>query len=277
MSYYIARKAYLKKNGKISITMADSSIRPLRYFTCEYSGTTAEFLLSVQEGNIHLKNNKESHVLYEISEAINNLVRNTVDKAGLTLWETMKYDIVEKRRNTIMIACEMYADRIEKNNFTNSEEFGKVLGNRMYDAIQDGLNAIKKVKEKDKLEGKIRISTAARSIFKDYNLLFPCDWDDGPILAPAEDYNNKSVLQTDFKKIVFLGKEADDLYAYLSFTGISYSYEEYAAKLPGEAVPLLKNKFTRAIEAVKKAESAGLQLKEGVYPFKGYPLIDKAS
>ncbi len=220
--FYKTKNIRIKKNGAISLTVADSSIRPLTYFTTEYKGTVGNLLKDIYEGNFHLGYSKSNTVYRSIMNAINYIVDNAINKAGLT-WEDAYYYKIPQRDQAISMICDAYAVRIEKNDFSNGKAFGEALGTKIEPVISEGLKLLADTKKNDAQNGVYRISCAAQSIFsKDevvYDLLQPYGEDDF-MLAPSTDYKN-GVLRTDNSKIVSLGKNSGNLYPFLSFSGIN--------------------------------------------------------
>ncbi len=257
--YYIVKRTVLKKNGRISLTAADSSLRPLSYFTSEYRGTTAEFLQSASEGNFHLQNGKGNYPFLPILEAINAIEEAVIDARGLDLHTAIKYRILEERRKCVRLLCETYARAIETRDYSNPAGFGEGLGTKLFETMQEALGKLEAEKEKDKAEGRIRISCAAASIFKEQVLLHPEDGN-GFLLAPKEDYDGAGLLKTN-RNTVPLGPESEDLYAFLSFTGVDMTEKEYMVGARSDAERKYREgKLKRVDEAVKKGLAAGLEL-----------------
>ena len=228
--YYKVKNIRLKKNGRISITAAESNVRPITYFTMEYRGDLVDLLYSIVEGNFHLQNTKSNYPYIKVIKTMETYVE-MLDHYGLT-WDTQwRYDLKD-REKALRIACSMYAKRIAANDWTNPESFGRTLGLKLAEVIEEGRKNIEKAKEKDRKEGIIRIDCAAKSIFAGYDLLLPANQNNGYILAPEEDYDNKGTLKTDPKKIVALGRDSEDLYSFLSFTGVDLSMDEYILRYP---------------------------------------------
>ena len=274
MSYYIARRISVKKGGKITISAADSSLRPLHWFISEYKGTVADLLYSINKGNIQPYRNANK-TIQSVSDAISE-IEKMVGNKGLTWDEMFRYKLKD-RDEIIRYACECYADRVLRNDWSDPEGFAEKLGTVIADKIIEGLKSLKEAKEKDKLEGVIRISCAAYSLWDGYDLLMPYESKCGWILAPTKDYHGGE-LRTDFKNIIPLGEESEDLYAYLSFDGANISLEEYLAKARNEEEKKrIRDKFARVDKIVQMVRENGLSLPKGKQPYKGYLIQETRS
>ena len=135
--------------------------------------------------------------------------------------------------------------------------------------IEVGKQHLAEAQAKDEANGVIRITSAAQSIFEGYDLLYPYNSKDGWILAPEADYA-PGFLKTDKKNIIQLGKESEDLYAFLSFTGLNMSQSEYIERCP-EKIDLILSKFKRADICVERALNGGAVLRPGIYPYIDHP------
>ncbi|MBO5550426.1 MAG: hypothetical protein J5966_00575 [Lachnospiraceae bacterium] len=273
--YYKIKAIKRKKNGKYSVTAAESNVRPITYYTTEYSGTAADILRNVFTGDWHLNNTKNNVLYSQIESAIRDIIRNVFDANGIDLESQFTYGL-DDRDKGIYEACRMYAERLESGIFSNSQAFGKELGEKLFSILETAQKNLADAKKKDKENGIIRISTASVSVFEGYDLLFEAEpTGRGPMLAPQEDYK-PGVLQTDPDKIIWLGKQAEDLYAFLSFSGVDLTYKEYAERAPHKA-DVIRAKYERVVDVVENAWKQGARLRIGHTPFKGYPYIDEPS
>lgn len=264
MSYYKVRAVRLKKNGKLSVTAACNNIRPLTYFTSDYNGTVADFMVSVSEGNFHLADNKANHAFVVVADYMEEIGR-LLDKNGLDFCTQFEYGLTDRER-AMRYAAEKWAERITSNNWSDASAFGKDIGNYVADVIAAGQKNLREVKQKEKEEGIIRISCAAISIFEGYDLLVERENGDEFMLAPEEDYHGGK-LKTDPKKIIHLGREGRDMYAFLSFTGLGMSLDEYITNKP-EMEKRIRERFAAVDQTVRMALDAGLTLAH--VPYKGY-------
>ncbi len=274
MSYYMTKSIKIKENGKIMLTVADSSVSPLTYYKSEYHGTLAELLKSINEGNFRLSRTKDNEPFIELSYQISG-VGMRLDREGMTQSEEWAYGL-DDRDKAIMTACKWYAAQHLGQDRRDSITFSEDLSNEIRSIIEEGKENLSAAKQQDIDEGKYRITCAARSIFQDgngkeYDLLQPKGQKEF-LLAPAEDYQN-GVLQTDPKNIVYLGPESEDLYAYLSFTGVDMTLAEFLSKVSGRMqgqVDAVKDKFQRVDHCVERAIEAGFVVKPGIEPYKGW-------
>ncbi len=262
--HYKTRAVRIKKNGAISVTAADSNVYPVTYYTSEYHGTLADFLVSVSEGNFRLANNKANHVFVVAADYMET-IGNLLDKNGLDFRTCFTYGLGE-RNKAMRFVAERWAERILSNNWAEVEGFSEAIGNYTADMIKEGQRHLKEIKQKEKEEGIIRISCAAYSIFEGYDLLAERENGDEFMLAPEEDYHGGK-LKTDPKKIIRLGRESRDMYAFLSFTGLGMSLDEYIAKKP-EMEERIRERFAAVDTVVKKVLERGLTLSHA--PYKGY-------
>ena len=274
MSYYRVKNITIKKDGSISMVVADNNTRPITYFRSDYHGSVADLLGSIYDGNFHLNKTKSLEKFAQINDALSKLMK-TLDNAGLT-WEkeTIIYKL-DDRRKYLSLACEMFADKLTGKFQGNNAEFNAILNGKLSEIIIKGQQNLKDRKEKDKAEGIIRVPCAAVSIFTDragneYDLLMPYESENGFILAPAKDYNNAGILKTDPKNIVELGEESKKLYHFLSFSGVGISFEE-CIESGLYRTDEIKAKFKNVHVCIQKAHDAGLILKTGVTPYENYP------
>ncbi len=267
MSYYRVRTVRLKKNGTISITAADNNVRPLEYFTTEYKGSLAEFLYSVFEGNFQIAPNKGNELFTRVLREIERLGK-LFDEAGLDFSTQFTYKLTD-REDAIREACEMYAERMKTNDWSNPESFGRTLCVKIMRAIERGQENLVEAKKRDLENGVVRISCAAYSIFEGYDLLKPKDENNGFILAPQEDYNNCGVLKTNPENIIRLGQESDDMYVFLSHTGLGRSMQDYINMIDPRNADNVRTQFAKVSRMVQGLLDKGLRLKTGVSPFEG--------
>lgn len=268
--YYKCRAIRLKKNGKISVTVAENNVSPLRYFTTDYRGTLADLLESIQEGNIHLGITKANQPFISLSNAIDK-VGKAFDKEGLT-WEIeFRYKLGDRNLG-IRRACEMYANAYINEN-RDVVEFGRELNKMLSEFIEKGKQNLEAAKENDRKEGIVRIRSASYSIFQgelgDYDLLIPEEGDEDFILAPSKDYNNGGVLKTAPENIIKFGSGYDSIRAFLTYSGVNVSMEEYIEKCPTKEA-VIRHRFDVIDKAIERAESYGLTIKLGISPYIGY-------
>ena len=69
--------------------------------------------------------------------------------------------------------------------------------------------------------------------------------------------------------MITLNKGCEDIYAFLSFSGVDLSMEEYIKKYPSREA-MIREKFSLVDAAVEKVEAFGLKLKPGTVPYKGF-------
>lgn len=278
MSHYKVKAIHRKKDGTITVCAADSSLRPLSYQTCKYHGTLADLLHSINDGNFQLHNSQVNEPYIEVEKAIDKLIKIGLTDRGLTLDVAYKYKI-QDRADAIQFLCEEFAKVLESGDIENLEDpgaFGKMLADGVAERTEAALQKIEDIKAADEQNNIVRISCAAKSIFEGLDLLYPCDTNDGFILAPEKDYSNNGILQTEKENIISLGKESNDLYAYLSFDGVGFTMTELLEKCPDQTDNYL-SKFKRVDVCVKRALEGGAKMKEGVTPYRGYTIQTSAA
>ncbi len=186
MSYYVTRKITCnEKTGKLSVTAADSSVRPLTFFTSEYMKEETDFsrrvirlIISIFEGNFQLYKNAND----KFAEAVSYMRQ----------WGS---DVLKD----LFQSVSMYQDY---SMYTEIKETLAALAYRVCFKGEEAdickeISSIKKKnrewlakKEKEWEEkGLVSINTALRSsIFPGYDVLI--DSEKRLILAPEEDYRN---------------------------------------------------------------------------------------
>ena len=251
MSYEIVKSATPLKDGTVMITAACNNCRPLSFNRYQYHGDLAGFIESCVEGNFKLRKS----VRFTIREAVEKAERlmKKVQDAGLSWEDCFRYEIGD--RNLILkFACrELYAPEV----LGEIVQVGKIA-DTISEMINVGRKNLAEAKEEDIRLGKIRMSCASYSIFEGHTLLWEYEPSGkGPLLAPSDDYKG-GILQTAPENIVWLGAEADDLYSYLSFTGLALTREECAEKFGAE-------KIDRVDAVIARALAAGLKLRATPY------------
>ncbi len=253
-----------KKNGTYSVC-AKSSNTSGNYFTSQLAQDkeAAYILEMLHHGMWRLNKNKGNVKWIAACNAVNNLVNGTFDNHGIT-WEIENRYKLSDRDDGIRYICQAFGKYMETDD-RNCMDIGKELSNRILTALDN----IQKVKEEDRLLHRIRISCASQSIFEGYVLLFEAfPTGKGPLLAPRKDYSS-GVLQTAPENIIWLGSDAEDLYSFLSFSGVNLTCEEYIALKPNEKDSIIE-KYSRAKRIVDTLVNKGMKLNDT--PFKGYIL-----
>lgn len=262
--YYQTRAIRVKKNGKVSVTAADSNVRPLRYFTSEYRGTLGELLASIYEGNFHLANNQGLYVYNKFMNAISDLMM-LFDKSGLD-WETCYRYGIQERRDGLQVICDAYAERIITNDFSDPQGFGQALGEKLDKIILLGQNSLLEKKQQDKDENITRIQCAAYSIFNGLVLLETInnEW----ILAPEKDYGGNGILQTMDNNIIHLNANTANIYPYLSFTGVNLSRADILSKFSDRATT--EKKLDDVDKIVSDVLATGAEFRGDARPYIDY-------
>lgn len=257
MSYYATKSISIKKDGKIFVTCADSSIHPLSFFRSEYKGTLAELIKSINDGNFHLYKSSCNEKFIKLDEFL-DVLNKRMDENGLTWDECFKYRHLELRYAPILWVC----DEIERNwpdsVFLYTKEFIESFDKK----VLDSLSVLDEVTHS--FQGIITVRTAGYSIFEGYDFLITHDG--RHILAPTEDYEN-GFLKTDPDKVIDLGNEANDLWSYLTYSGLNLTFSQIIEKLSKseEDKLICKDKLDRVKNTVKQLVSKGLTLKAKPY------------
>ena len=269
MSFYYTKAIRLKRNGRVSVTVACNNVRPLTYWTEEYGGSLTDLLVSIQEGNFQLLNNQGLRKFNHVTDAVNRIIRDKIDKEGVT-WDAEYEFRLNDRAKIVRFICDEFARRLEKDDWANTA-LGTVLETRLEEMVSEARKNIEAARQDEKDRGIISISCAALSIFEDkdgvrYDLLMP-KGEDNFVLAPTNDYRGGKLQTSD--KVIQLGTESRDMYAFLSFDGLGCSLTEYIEKCPGKE-DVIKARFAAVSACVDGVLDKGLRLITGKEPYTGY-------
>lgn len=224
MSYYKLRSFHINKDGNPQVSVADSSLYPLEYFSTEYvkEGQTPEenlydFCISLLEGNIQPNRLK---ALY-----------NAPNKPG-SLIKTMN-DLMMKYVPAVSLEKDM---EVKVNMLDGLESLlAKKYGVPMLQSKDIDLDAvIKELQEYNekakqaywekeqqlKDEGIVTVRAALSSdIFPCFTILFNANADE-TIIAKSENYGNNGFLDNSDRTAVFMGNLSGRLFHPLSEIGI---------------------------------------------------------
>lgn len=256
MGHYKTRKVTITKDGKIRVCIADSNVRPLTYRTLDYPKSLSKFLLSVSEGNFRLYRGANP-LIEEASERIEG-IRNRLEKNDFLSFSSQIDYGLDSLKEILGRIC----DR---------EEYLllRQLGIKVSYVKAPDIDALIKTAEEEytakkeelKRQGIKIITCAACSIFKGYDLLRTVDGD--WILAPAKYYEPGKLACPEKMIIMVGGKEAENLYPFLSFSGISLTQEGYVERTGKDA-----GIFDVVDGIVKKVLDIGVILESE--PYKGF-------
>ena len=264
MSFYYTKAIRLKKNGRISVTVACNNVRPLNYWTDEYKGTLEDLLVSIQQGNFQLLINKSLRTYNDVMKDIDKLICLRLDKEGLT-WDAEYEFRLNDRAKIIRFICGEYAKRLEKDDWSDMRGFEKALNDRLDEMIPEAKAKLEAARQGEIDRGIVSITCAALSIFEDkdgtrYDLLCP-KGEDNFVLAPDTDYAGGKLQTSD--KVIQLGDESRDMYAFLSFDGLGISMEDYIDNYCSGREVIVRNRFEDVDRVVQRVLDAGVRLIPG--------------
>lgn len=221
MSYYVTKKITCNaKTGKLSVTVADSSIYPRTFRTCEYMDQEADFskrvialISSIYDGNFHLRrsaNEKFSEALSCMNGWVSEVSEDFFKSASMY----QDYSMYIKVKEALAALAYQVCFKGEKKDIRKEIS---VLREKNREWLA------KKKKEWEE-QGYISICTALRSsVFPGYDVLI--DSEERLILAPKEDYQ-RGILKTE-REIVF--EDPGEDWFYLLADGKDSRPDDYEA------------------------------------------------
>lgn len=247
MSYYATRGIKIdKKNKRITVTCADSSLRPLQFLKTEYmpeeenfKGKLENLIISVDEGNFHLYKGANKFVALAVSNM--QKWRSCLSKSAYSLGVYFNdMSIYTKVEHTLAEATVQYL--YNEISFTQVQEKIQALNHFIADWEKD---------KKSEWSGKfLSIACAGMSnVFPGYVILIPRN-ENNLIIAPETDYHTGKL---NLGREICLGKDTEKYFHYLAFSGI--------------------NKKPDDVEEFENIMSKISDLPINILPYKDFPYI----
>lgn len=256
MSYYKLKSVGFQKSaGKIFVTVADSSLRPLTYFRVEYAQNVKNFAekckcfwVDVFNGNIRMTKSNRWYIPMNDAVAQMKRIANGEDIFSSDLeYRTQFHDeLIEYVTDTYLVPLMTKEEKDPNPTYEN-------------DFIERCHKEWECIAEKRQEDGIVSVRSALRSnIFPGRDVLFDGS-ENRTIVAKCKNYN-RGLLDDSDKTAIFLPKDSGNDWAFIAYAAIS-DVPEILRKYP-ELIHAITFEATYLYE--ERAEMDGYKKLDGI-------------